>query len=294
MATVPFILLSVTAPEVRVDKPAEARSAARSEAAPNQSSGLVPSPVSAEAGATAAPLPKPAPPTPAAGNTAARAPSRSAKNASPFNPTDFQVQCWPAMVVLPGRSATVECSVLLVNGYSGEIGLACRVEGMGCAMAPDRVHAVSGQSAMPARLTVTGPASSEVGTRVVSVTATGRGATAPARTAEVKVNVPPPFSVSCESVGASFVKGEKARLKCWVTFVDGSADGVSLSLKKEDGLPAGLDTTTIPPAPNQTRAFMIELDTSELQSRNYVLHVSASSGRYHQDATAVFSVVPPA
>lgn len=255
----------------------------------------VPSPVKSEAdaaaGSTSQPVTGTATPNAASVRTT---PSRTshAVDISPFPASDFYIQCWPAMTVVPGRSTTVECSISLANGYNSDISLACRVDGMDCSLNPDRIKALPDLTSMTTKLTVSAPASAPVGTRAASVMATGGETGSALRQADLKVNVPPPFSVSCESVGTSFVLGTKATVKCWVSFLDGFDDPVSLTLTKTGGLQAGLDTTALPASPNQTRAFTIEVDTEGLQSRPYVVQVAAASNRYVQEATAVFQVVP--
>jgi hypothetical protein len=205
---------------------------------------------------------------------------------------DFEVGCWPEVTVVPGRSATVECSVEISNGYDSEISLSCRVDGMDCAVSPADLRPVPGEPAMPAKLTVSAPASAAVGTRLAVVSATGGEAGAAQRHADVKVNVPPPFSVSCESVGTSFVVGSQAEVKCWVTFHEGFGENVSLRLLNGSALDATLDTTLLSPAPNETRSFVIQVDTAGLANRPYTLQVGAASERYREEATALFQIVP--
>ncbi|HEX2052340.1 MAG TPA: hypothetical protein VHJ78_01260 [Actinomycetota bacterium] len=297
MAAVPFILLTLTAPSSEVDRPVRL---ARSSPTVGSSFGepapsITPqaSPSAGESGAAASPSPQ-------AGGGPARA--RASRTLAPadtgpagsdrFPDGEFDVQCWPTTAVVPGRTSTVDCRVLLTNGYSGDISLGCRIPGMECSLSPDRIHAIPSETAMTTRLTVTAPAGAPVSTRVASVTATGGESGAAQKHADVTVNVPPPFSVSCETVGAFFVQGTKAQVKCWVTFYDWLGRDVSLRLRNGAGVVAALDTSTLAPAPNQTRAFNIDLDTTGLPSRPYVLHVDAVSEPYRQEAAALFQVVP--
>lgn len=293
LAGLPFFVLSATAPSSNVEGPAGAAGLSGS-----------PSPLARPSPGTGTPAPSVSPP-PAASSQPMAAPGRPrpapsgpaidpslTKAVSEFRDSDFQVQCWPAMTVSPGQSSTVDCSIVLAEGFRNPISLACRVEGMGCEMSPDTIDPTGEGRILTSRLSVTASHSVPVGTRVATVTAAGGRAGSPLKQAEIDVNVPPPFSVACETVGTSFRQGESAQVKCWVTFLDGSRDTVTLSLKNGGGLPADLDVRALLPIPTQTRSFTVELDTGELESRTYELLVGASSSRYSEDATVIFSVVP--
>ena len=296
LAAIPFVFLALTAPSTEVDHPASL--AGTSRAIGEEAGDPAPGPsLSASTGAGLAESPRPsARPTTGVPQSKFASPASHpiTDESLPSPGNDFDVKCWPAATVVPGRSASVECNVLLSNYSSGEISLACRVDGMECTMTPNRLRPLPHLSSLNARMTVAAPSYAPVGTWVASVTATGGETGAALKQAAVNVNVPPPFSVSCESVGTSFVQGEKANMKCWVTFLDASSDVVSLSIRNAQGLPAGLDTSRLEARPNETQAFNIEVDTDKLQSRTYVLQVYASSNRYQQEAPASFQVVPPA
>lgn len=293
LAAVPFVLFSVTAPSSEVDRPVQLSSSSRSldgdpPSAPSDPSSPAARPVAAEAGA-ASPTPR------AAVQAPAGRPARSAASSGGADDRadgDFEIGCWPEAAVIPGRSATVDCSVEITNGYDSEISIACRVEGMECAVSPARLQPVPGQDTMPAKLTISAPASAAVGTRLAAVTATGGETGAAQRHADVNVDVPPPFSVSCESVGTSFVVGSQAQVKCWVTFHEGFGDDVSLRLLNGAAVDATLDTTLLSPAPNETRSFVIQVDTAGLANRPYALQVGAASDRYREEATALFQIIP--
>jgi hypothetical protein len=205
----------------------------------------------------------------------------------------FEVQCWPDLDVVPGRSASVDCSIPLHNGYTGEISLSCRVAGMSCELNPNRVVAVADRNAMSTRLTVTAPGSASVALVIASVSATEGETGSEMKTADVRVNVPPPFLVRCESVGTSFVRGEPAAMKCWVSFHHGFSDEVALRIVGASGVPAALDTASLAAAPDQTRAFNIEIDTAALAPGIHSVNVEVSSNRYLHEAAAVFSVAAP-
>lgn len=289
LAGMPFVVLSVTAPSSDTEREVDVVGLSRPAPGPSSPTPGLQSPTAfaeVEAPGARPPASRPRP-----DDTSPAIDPSLTKAVSDFRGSDFQVQCWPAMTVLPGASSTVDCSILLSRGFSSVISLTCRVAGMSCAMSPDVIKPVNDVDMITTRLTVTAPEGVPVGTRPVSVTAAGGRAGAPLKQADVDVNVPPPFSMSCESVGVSFQQGEIATLKCWVTFLDGSPEDVALSIKNGAGLPAGLDVKTLSPVPNQTKAFTIELDTDALDSRTYSLLVGASSPRYQQDATARFDVV---
>lgn len=105
------------------------------------------------------------------------------------------------------------------------------------------------------------------------------------------LNVPPPFTVSCESTGATFSKISDARIKCWVSFVEGFSDSVGLSIKNSGATSARLDVPALAPAPNQTRSFAIQFNTGGLESGVHAIVVGVSSPRHQQDAVASFQVL---
>jgi hypothetical protein len=219
-------------------------------------------------------------------------PQPAAGGAPNARSADFDIQCWPTLAVSPGRSTTVDCNIPVYHGDGSEIALACEVAGMACVMSPNRVQTLEDRRTLTAKLTVSAPASAPVGIRRATVVATGGETGAALEQSEVDVNVPPPFSVSCESIGATFAKGAQARIKCWVTFTEGSGDAVNLSIKDPAKVPAGLDTLTLTPAPNQTKVFSIVLDTNRIDAGNHTVRVGATSPRYEQEAWAIFQVLP--
>lgn len=205
---------------------------------------------------------------------------------------DFDIRCWPTVSIVPGGSATVECSIPVFHGDGSDISLECRAEGMTCEMSPRKVRAFDNYQTLTAKLTVTAPGSLPVGNFKAQARASGGETGAAFKETEVDVNVPPPFSVSCESIGASFAQGSDARIKCWVTFAAGFSDDVALSISNVDAGHAALDTPALRPVPNQTRSFTIQLDTEQLETRFYVVGIRAESVRYTQEATALFQVLP--
>lgn len=294
LAGVPVAILSATAPSTQVENDGgitEISETVRSD--PSKPS----DPVFTSPTGSPNPEPPSAPePSPGGSVTAVRIPSGPApSNLAPANlDAGFGIQCWPDLDVVPGTSATVECNVPLLNGFTGEIDLSCRVAGMSCSLSPNPVVAVANRSAMTTRLTVTAPDSSPVGMVLAAVSATGGETGAAMKTTDVRVNVPSPFLVRCESLGASFEKGEEAAMKCWISFHGGFRDDVVLSVLDASGVPVALDTATMAAAPNQTRAFNLEIDTGALAAGVHQVKVAVSSNRYLQEAAAVFSVVPPA
>jgi hypothetical protein len=238
----------------------------------------------------------PGSPAPSRGVDVAPGRSSSAQAPSTQAPANldagFGIQCWPDLDVVPGGSATVECNIPLLHGFTGEIGLSCQVAGMSCSLSPNPVMAVADRSAMTTRLTVTAPDASPVGMVLASVSATGGETGSAMKTTDVRVNVPAPFLVRCESVGASFVKGEEAAMKCWISFHGGFQDAVAVTVLDAAGIPVALDTATMAAAPNQTRAFNLQFDTAALAAGVHQVKVGVSSNRYLQEAAAVFSVVP--
>jgi hypothetical protein len=295
LAGVPVAVLSATAPSTQVEDGGGITEA--SETVPGSGSDdpidpAVPSPAgSLNPEASGSPAP-----SPGVSVAAVRTPSGQAPpNAAPANlDAGFGIQCWPDLDVVPGGSATVECNIPLLNGFTGEIDLSCRVAGMSCSLSPNPVVAVPNRSAMTTRLTVTAPESSPVGLVLAAVAATGGETGAAMKTTDVRVNVPPPFLVRCESLGASFVKGEEAAMKCWISFHGGFRDDVVLSVLDASGVPVTLDVAKMPAAPNQTRAFNLQIDTGALAAGLHQVKVGVSSNRYLQEAAAVFSVVPTA
>lgn len=293
LAGVPVAVLSATAPSTQVEDGGgitEVSETVRGSGSADPIDPAVPSPAgSLNPEASGSPAPSPGVSAAAVRTPSGQAPS----NAAPVNlDAGFGIQCWPDLDVVPGGSATVECNIPLLNGFTGEIDLSCRVAGMSCSLSPNPVLAVPNRSAMTTRLTVTAPDSSPVGLVLAAVSATGGETGAATKTTDVRVNVPPPFLVRCESLGASFVKGEEAAMKCWISFHGGFRDDVVLSVLDASGVPVTLDVAKMPAAPNQTRAFNLQIDTAALAAGLHQVKVGVSSNRYLQEAAAVFSVVP--
>jgi hypothetical protein len=159
-------------------------------------------------------------------------------------------------------------------------------------MTPETVKDARANRSVVAKLTVTAPGSASVGTYKAKAMAAGGETGAALEETEVDVSVPPPFSVSCESIGAAFAKGADATIKCWVAFQEGSAADVALTIKNPREVPASLDVAAVRGGPNQTRSFTISLSTEQLESRSYMVRVTASSLGYSQEAGALFQVLP--
>lgn len=286
LAGLPFALLSWAAPSSEVEEslaPSAMTAPARvTDPAPNPSA-AVSLPSSGPTGATPDASEIAATPSPAPADVP---PPSEAKGA------DFDIRCWPTVSVVPGGSATVECSIPVFHGDGRDISLECRAEGMACEMSPRKVRAFDNNQTLTAKLTVTAPGSLPVGNFKAQARASGGETGAAFEETDVDVNVPPPFSVICESIGASFAKGSDARIKCWVTFAAGFSDDVALSISNGDAAHAALDTPALRPVPNQTRSFTIQLDTEQLETRSYVVGIRAESVRYTQEASALFQVLP--
>lgn len=290
MAGVPFFLLSATATTSEAERSSDSRLTGAVGASSTTTPDALSSP-SFSAGSSASPSPDgtviqtpvggPVRPLPA--NAVASADDRGA---------DFDIQCWPTLAVSPGRSTTIDCNIPVYNGDGSEIALACQVTGMACVMSPDRVQPLEDRRTLTAKLTVSAPASAPVGLRRATVVATGGETGASLEQADVDVNVPPPFSVSCESIGATFVQGAEARIKCWVTFMEDSDDVVSLSIKDPGRVAAGLDALTLTGTLNQTKVFSIVLDTERIAPGNHSVRLGATTPRYEQEAWALFEIRP--
>lgn len=290
MAGLPFLFLSATATTSEAERPSPSRAAGSVGASSTLRPNAFSSP-SLAAGSAATPNPDNAVARTFSDEQARQQPADGAP-ASNVKGADFDIQCWPTLAVSPGRSTTIDCNIPVYHGDGSEIALSCQVAGMACAMSPDRVQALEDRRTLSAKLTVTAPTSAPVGLRRATVVATGGETGAALEQSDVDVNVPTPFSVSCESIGATFVKGTDARIKCWVTFMEGADDVVSLSIKDPAKVAAGLDTLSLPPAPNQTKVFSIVLDTNRITPGNHTVRVGATSPRYEQDAWAIFQVLP--
>ncbi|MEX0789823.1 MAG: hypothetical protein WD178_03515, partial [Actinomycetota bacterium] len=287
LAGLPFVLLAWAAPSSEEEAPA--------------ASALV---TASTRGAEPDPSPGAGVSAPPAGPTVAAAPvlpdvsSLQSEPPNGFEQTgeaqgaDFDIRCWPTITVVPGGRATVECSIPVFHGDGSDISLDCRAEGMTCEMSPRKVQAASDNRTHSVKLTVTAPGSASVGMFKARAVASGGETGSSMQEADVDVNVPPPFSVSCESIGAAFVRGADARIKCWVSFAGGFSDEIALSVSNSEEVPAAVDTSALKPAPDQTRAFTIELDTGKLESRSHVVRIRASSVRYVQDAVALFHILP--
>lgn len=292
LAGVPFVLLSWAAPESKAERSPDTRlTGSLGNLGPDSSPSAVaslpgvdlaepPSPQasssqSPQVAATRAPAP-------------AAAPAKSAKSAK----ADFEIECWPTLLVVPGGTSTIDCSVPVFNGDGSDISLTCRVEGMTCAMSPQKVRTTVDNRTLAAKLTVAAPESAPVGILKAVAIASGGETGAAVKQAAVDVNVPPPFSVTCESIGAAFSKGADAKMKCWVAFLEGYSEEVALAIKDSGATSAGLDVYALNVAPNQTRSFTIQLNTGNLESGIHAIRVGASTARYQQDAVAAFQVLP--
>lgn len=290
LAGVPFVLLSWAAPE----------SKAEGSPATRLTGSLANRPASSPITAASLPGIDVAPPSPQASSSQtpqaaatrapapAAAPARSAKGAK----ADFEIECWPTLSVVPGGTSTVDCNVPVFNGDGSDISLTCRVDGMTCAISPQKVRTTVDNRTLAAKLTVTAPDSAPVGIRKAVAIASGGETGAAVKQADVDVNVPPPFTVSCESIGAAFSKGADAKIKCWVAFLEGYSEEVALAVKDSGATSAGLDVYSLTVAPNQTRSFTIQLNTRNLESGIHAIRVGASTARYQQDAVASFQVLP--
>jgi hypothetical protein len=292
LAGVPFLLLSWAAPESEAERspdtrltgslgnlrPASSPTAAVS--LPGVDIAAPPSPQASssetpQVAATHAPAPAPA------------APAKGAKGAE----ADFEIECWPTLSVVPGGTSTVDCNVPVFNGDGSDISLSCSVDGMTCSMSPGKVRTTVDNRTLAAKLTVTAPGSAPVGIRKAVAIASGGETGAAVKQADVDVNVPPPFTVSCESIGAAFSRGADAKIKCWVAFLEGYSEEVALAIKDSGATSAGLDVQSLGVAPNQTRSFTIQLNTGSLESGIHAIRVGASTARYQQDAVAAFQVL---
>lgn len=295
LAGVPFVLLSWAAPESEAERSSDTRLAASSG---NLRPASSPSPAASLPGTDAAAAPTPSPqvdsspaPQAAAARVPAPAASAPAKAAAKAAEADFEIECWPTLAVVPGGTTTIDCNVPVFNGDGSDISLTCSVQGMACRMSPEKVRTTVDNRTLSAKLTVVAPASAPVGVRKAVAVASGGETGAAVKQAEVDVNVPPPFTVSCESIGAAFAKGADAKIKCWVAFLDGFTDDVSLAVKDSGATSAGLDVYNLRVAPNQTRSFTIQFSTASLDSGIHTIRVGASSVRYQQDSVAAFQIL---
>lgn len=295
LAGVPFVLLSWAAPESKSERPSDTRLAGSvGNLRPASSPSTVASPPGNDVAAATTPSP-PGSLTPTPQGTTARvpepvaaAPAKAAKAAK----ADFEIECWPTLAIVPGGTATINCNVPVFNGDGSDISLTCRVEGMTCQMTPEKVRTTVDNRTLAAKLTVIAPESAPVGIRKAIAVASGGETGAAVKQAEVDVNIPPPFTVSCESIGAAFAKGADAKIKCWVAFLEGFSDDVALAVKDSGETSAGLDVHVLPVAPNQTRSFTIQFNTGSLDAGIHSIRVGASSVRYQQDSVASFQVLP--
>lgn len=291
MAGLPFFLLSATATTSESERPPEGRLSG----AVRTSSAASPGTASSTPRAAAlAPSPSP---DGAVAETPAGEPARAVQALNPGSPpnvreADFDLQCWPTLAVSPGRSATIDCNIPVYSGDGSEIALSCQVAGMNCVMSPDRVQTLEDRRTLTAKLTVSAPVSAAVGLRRATVVAAGGETGAALEQSDVDVNVPPPFSVSCESIGATFARGAEARIKCWVAFLEGAQDVVNLTMRDPGKVAAGLDTSSLTPAPNQTKVFGIVLDTNRIAPGNHTVRLAATTSRYEQEAWAMFEILP--
>lgn len=291
----PFAWLSITAPSEYVEDPRSPEIIVMHHA-PGPADPEEPPVDPAETGAAALlenpePVRRPPPESPPPVRAGPPA-GHSGQSGSDFRGADFDLQCWPVASVIPGRSATVDCVVPVHNGFDSQIQLECRIQGMECSFSPDVVQPAADLANLYTKLVIAAPASAEVGDHAVSVAARAQDRHGTTRESRVKVSVPPPFTVACESVGATFIQGEGGAMKCWVSFLDGFSDEVAIRIADSAGVPATLEATALAPAPNQTLAFNIEVDTERLDARVYVLQVEAASPRYQQQAPAVLRVLP--
>lgn len=292
LATLPFLLLAVTAPSSEIEGGVDGTgpSASISSATPSAVPATAPAPDVLTGSVAPAPVnPGLVAPTPAvAAPTATRTtPAAVAVDLG----ADFDIQCWPSLAVVPGASATVECNIPVFNGDGSDISLSCKVEGMDCRLSPDKVKAVEDETATRSRLTVTAPDAAGVGVRTASVVATGGETGSALKQADVEISVPPPFSLSCESIGTSFVKGEDASIGCWISFEQGFSDEVNLAvLDPETG--ATVDPATFRPVENQTKTFTIRLDTGGKKAGSHFVRVGASSPKYTVETVTSFELTP--
>lgn len=292
LATLPFLLLAVTAPSSEIEGAVDSTgpAASISSATPPAAPATAPSPGDRTGSAEPAPTgPSPVTPTLAVApvNQSRTAPAAAAVDLG----ADFDIQCWPSLAVVPGASATVECNIPVFNGDGSDISLSCKVEGMDCRLSPDKVKAVEDETATRSRLTVTAPDAAGVGVRTASVVATGGETGSALKQADVEISVPPPFSLSCESIGTSFVKGQDASIGCWISFQQGFSEEVSLAvLDPKDG--ATVDPATFRPVENQTKTFTILLDTSGKKAGSHFVRVGASSPKYTVETVASFELMP--
>ncbi len=291
LAGVPFVLLSWAAPESKAERSPDTRLTGslglRPASSPSAAASLpgfdVAAPPSPQASSGQTPqVATIRPPVPAAA-----APAKGAKGAE----ADFEIECWPTLSVVPGGTSTIDCNVPVFNGDGSDISLTCRVDGMTCAMSPEKVRTTVDNRTLAAKLTVVAPESAPVGIRKAVALASGGETGAAAKQADVDVNIPPPFTVSCESIGAAFSKGADAKIKCWVAFLEGYSEDVALTIKDSGATSAGLDVNALSVAPNQTRSFTIQLNTGSLESGIHAIRVGASTARYQQDAVAAFQVL---
>lgn len=292
LAGVPFALLSWAAPESRSEGTSDTRIAGSAgNLRPSSAPGAAAPHIGVEGAVPATPTPQssagPAPRI-AAERLPAPAPAAAAKAAE----TDFGIECWPTLAVVPGGASTISCNVPVFHGDGSDISLTCRAEGMTCHMNPSKVRTTVDNRTLSAQLTVVAPPSAPVGTRKAVAVASGGETGAAVEQAEVDVSIPPPFSVSCESIGAAFAKGAYAEIKCWVAFVEGFSDDVALAVKDSGATSTGLDVDLLRAAPNQTRSFTIGFNTGNLDSGVHAIRVGASSARYQQDSLATFQVLP--
>lgn len=205
---------------------------------------------------------------------------------------DFDLQCWPSINVIPGRSSIVNCDIRSFHGFSGEIALDCVVEAMTCSVGPSKLQAPAGVDSAGVRVRVTAPENVVVGTKTLSISAVSGESGAAHRGAEVRVTVPPPFSMNCESVDVSIAQGSEGALKCWVAFAEGFSDELKLSVVDSGGARVALDISSLTPVPLQTRSFVVDIPAGPLALGDYVVRVEASSARYRQETAASFQVVP--
>lgn len=294
LAGVPFLLLSWAAPESKAERPSDTRLAGSGgNLRPVASPSAVASLPGLETSASTTPSPQ-VPASPSSQQAAARQPAPVAApvKAGEAAEADFGIECWPTLVVVPGGTTTIACSIPVFNGDGSDISLNCRVEGMTCSMSPEKVRTTGENRTLAARLTVAAPESAPVGIRKAVAIASGGETGAAVKQADVDVSIPPPFTVSCESIGATFSKGSDAKIMCWVAFLEGFGDDVHLAIKDSGATSASLDVHMLDVAPNQTRSFTIRFNTGTLNSGIHTIRVGVSSVRHHQDAVAAFQVLP--
>lgn len=169
LAGIPLVLLALTAPQSKAERQVETGRLA----AAARNMGAVTSP---SAGASLPGVDEAAPTSPGPEASAGLTPQSSRagqpeyRSAAPVEAAktaraDFEIECWPTLLVVPGGSTTINCNVPVFNGDGSEISLVCRVEGMTCGMSPDKVRTQSGNRTLAATLTVTAPDSAPVGVR---------------------------------------------------------------------------------------------------------------------------------